>query len=138
MGSQIDGLAHTVGTIIVDQWGQDAAVGGAVAANLAETDVARLVGKVGDYKNIVFTSLRIGGNHAMLCGIDGVTTTDHFVGGQAIGARCGRVGEGTPATEVNVMARGAIHVNINTARIQYSHVIPGGIGRCVETVVVRP
>ena len=137
LGGQVYGLANAVGTVIVDQWGQDAAVGGAVAAYLAEADVAGLVRVVGDHKDIVLTRLRIGGNHAVLGGLCGVAATDHFVGGQAVGTRCGRVGERTPAAEIDVNARRTIHVDVDAARIQYPHVIPCWVGRGVKTIVIR-
>ena len=47
----------------------------------------------------------------------GITTTDHLVGSQAIGTRCGRVGERPPTAEVDVNRRSTVHIDIDVTRV---------------------
>ena len=73
----------------------------------------------------------------MLGGSGRVAAADNLVGGQAVRARLNRVIEGTPAAEVDVDLRRAVHVDVDSARIAYAHVVPSRVRRGVEAVVVR-
>ena len=138
VGGQHDGFTHAIRAAVVDQRGQNAAVSGASTGHLAEIDVAGGVGEVGDNEDEIVSRLSGSRDQAVLIRIGGITATDHFVGRQAIGARRCRVGERTPAAEVDILRRSTIHVDIDVSRVQYPHIIPCGVGGRIKATVIRP
>ena len=123
------GFAHAERSIVIHQRWKDGAVGGTRATSLAEVDVARMVGIVGDHHDVIITRLGRGGNVTGLRGIGGIAATDPFRQSQAVGARSYGIVERSPATKIDVLFRGAVHVNRHAARVGDFHIIPCGIRR---------
>ena len=130
------GLSHTIVTVVVNHWRHDAAVGGAVASCFAEMDVARLVGIVCDYQNVILSRLCVAGDHTGFRGIAAIATGNHFVRGKPLGTGTFGIVERSPTTEVDVNTGSAVHVNVDITRSSYSHEVPCGIWGGVKAVVV--
>ena len=137
LGGQVDGLAYAVGTAAADQRRQNAAVGGTSTRNFTERNIGRLVRIVSDDKDVVLSSLSGSRNQAVLGMGCGITATDNLIGCQSIGTRRRRVRERSPTTEVDVDTWRAVHVDVDVAWIQDTHIVPGRVRCGVEAVVIR-
>lgn len=122
---EVYGLTHAVRAVVVDQRRQDAAVGGA-GANVREVDVAGLVGIVGDEQDVVITVLGVV-DVAVLGGVGAIATVRHGAARQLVAGRVDVV-ERSPAVEVDIHGRGAVHVDVQVAWLVDSHVVEGGVG----------
>ena len=130
VGNQVDGFAHAVRTAAIHQRRQDAAVG-AARSSVRERDVTSRVGVVCNQKDVVLSRLCIVDMTVFRGG--GAITTVHNVAACQLAA-CGfDVAERTPAVEVDVNLRAALHVDVQTAWLGYTHEIESGVGRSVKT-----
>ena len=135
LGSQVDGLAYAVWTATADQGRQDAAVGGTSTRYFTERNIGRLVRIVSDDEDVVLSSLSGSRNQAVLGMGCGITATDNFIGCQSIGTRRRRVRERSPTTEVDIDTWRAVHVDVDVARVQDTHIVPCWVRGGVEAVV---
>lgn len=122
---QMDGFADTVGTVVVDQRRQDAAVGGS-RASVREGNVTWRVGIVGNQQNVILTHFRI--VDMAVLGSGGAVAAVHDVAASKFVASRIDVIKRSPAVEVDINGRGTLHVNIQIARLCNSHEIESRIG----------
>ena len=144
---QLNGFAHAVGTAIVDQRRQDAAVRLAITCIFLEGNVAATSVIVGYKENIVLSYLSI--NHvSILVGLSAETTVMKVAGRIEIGVRrvvgttgairsqqtclprccrtwVGLVAERTPKREVNVER--CFHLDGDVTGNTNSHIVPEGM-----------